>query len=142
MKRQHAARRQVQGPSAARHFGERLRHALAGAHCPAASPADLAREFNLRFPAQAISVAVARRWLRGDAMPCQEDIDALAEWLGLRRGWLGFDGPVPASEAQEVEDLAAADRNVMSDLLRLDQAEQDMARELIAIMAGRRRRLR
>jgi len=59
-------------------FSERLRQALSNCNYSPRSPTELAREFNLRFKGQAVTVHAARKWLHGESIPTQDKLRALA----------------------------------------------------------------
>jgi len=63
-------------------FSERLQQALKNAHYSPDSPTRLAREFNIRFEGRPITVHAARKWLVGEAIPTQEKLRMIAQWLG------------------------------------------------------------
>jgi hypothetical protein len=81
-------------------FSERLQHALRNADYAPDSPTQLAREFNLRYAGNQVTVDAARQWLVGDAIPAQEKLRALANWLGVSAQWLRFGGDGPPSRAE------------------------------------------
>src|SRR3954463_2640788 len=74
------------------HFSERLQQALRNAHYSSDSPTHLAREFNIRFDGRPITVHAARKWLVGEAIPTQEKLRMIAQWLGVPAEWLRFGG--------------------------------------------------
>lgn len=76
-------------------FGERLAEALSDAGYGGCSASLIAREFNLRFPQQRVTVHAVRKWLGGMAIPTQEKVVALSQWLGVNPAWLRFDGEAP-----------------------------------------------
>src|SRR3569623_3023484 len=73
-------------------FSERLQQALRNTDYSPDSPTQLAREFNVRFSGRPITVHAARKWLVGEAIPTQEKLRALAQWLGVPAEWLRFGG--------------------------------------------------
>jgi transcriptional regulator with XRE-family HTH domain len=73
-------------------FSERLQQALKNAHYSPDSPTRLAREFNIRFEGRPITVHAARKWLVGEAIPTQEKLRMIAQWLGVPADWLRFGG--------------------------------------------------
>lgn len=64
-------------------FSGRLQMALRNADYSPDSPTQLAREFNIRFTGRPITVHAARKWLVGEAIPTQEKLRTLAQWLGV-----------------------------------------------------------
>lgn len=73
-------------------FSERLREVLRDADYAHDSPSQLAREFNLHYDGAPVTPHAARKWLAGEAIPTQEKLRALAQWLGVSARWLRFGG--------------------------------------------------
>ena len=92
-------------------FSERLQQALKNAHYSPDSPTRLAREFNIRFEGRPITVHAARKWLVGEAIPTQEKLRMIAQWLGVPADWLRFGG------AEQAASLDAANREVVLSLI-------------------------
>ncbi len=125
-------------------FSERLQQALRTADYSPESPTQLAREFNIRFPGRPITVHAARKWLVGEAIPTQEKLRTLAQWLGVPCEWLRF-GNLPAGvlqlEGTPGNDAAdfperydSADVKLIADLQRLDEHSRTIAREMIRML--------
>jgi transcriptional regulator with XRE-family HTH domain len=119
-------------------FSERLQQALRNAEYSPDSPTQLAREFNIRFDGRPITVHAARKWLVGEAIPTQEKLRTLAQWLGVPAEWLRFgdsDGPRGGGEAQGAASrFESADLKLIHDLQRLDKHHQTLAREFIRML--------
>lgn len=119
-------------------FSERLQQALKNAHYSPDSPTRLAREFNIRFDGRPITVHAARKWLVGEAIPTQEKLRMIAQWLGVPAEWLRFGGPEaapPGSEgANGVARFESADVKLIADLQRLDEHHRQIAREFIRML--------
>lgn len=49
-------------------------------------------------PSQELSLS-PRRWLNGDALPAQDKLRVLAEWLGVGAEWLRFGSPAGGQAA-------------------------------------------
>ncbi|RJG07521.1 hypothetical protein D3870_17330 [Noviherbaspirillum cavernae] len=118
-------------------FSERLQQALRNADYSPDSPTQLAREFNVRFEGRPITVHAARKWLVGEAIPTQEKLRALAQWLAVPAEWLRFGG----AEAEAATHAAgsgsryeAADVKLLADLQRLDEHHQMIAREFLRML--------
>jgi transcriptional regulator with XRE-family HTH domain len=117
-------------------FSERLQQALRNADYSPDSPTQLAREFNIRFEGRPITVHAARKWLVGEAIPTQEKLRTLAQWLGVPAEWLRFggadshSGEAPGSPAR----FESADVKLIADLHRLDEHHQTIAREFIRML--------
>ena len=118
-------------------FSERLQQALRNADYSPDSPTQLAREFNIRFEGRPITVHAARKWLVGEAIPTQEKLRTLAQWLGVPAEWLRFggsdslgtvEGPVLPARFE------SADVKLVADLQRLDAHHQALAREFIRML--------
>ena len=73
-------------------FSDRLQQSLHQTGYAPDSPTILAREFNLRFEGDAVTVHAARKWLIGEAIPTQGKLRLLAEWLNVKPEWLRFGG--------------------------------------------------
>jgi transcriptional regulator with XRE-family HTH domain len=118
-------------------FSERLQTALRNAEYSPDSPTQLAREFNIRFEGRPITVHAARKWLVGEAIPTQEKLRTLAQWLGVPAEWLRFgdnegQGLVEGSSA--LSRFESADVKLIADLQRLDEHHQALAREFIRML--------
>ena len=71
-------------------FSQRLRKAIEDAGYPV-RPTVLEREFNTRYWGRSdVTVQAVRRWLRGEAIPSQEKLQVLAEWLKIEPHALRF----------------------------------------------------
>lgn len=118
-------------------FSERLQTALRNADYAPDSPTKLAREFNIRFEGRAITVHAARKWLVGEAIPTQEKLRTLAQWLGVPAEWLRFGGANGQGQAGGADSLTrfeSADVKLIADLQRLDEHHQAIAREFIRML--------
>lgn len=118
-------------------FSERLQQALRQAEYSPDSPTQLAREFNIRFDGRPITVHAARKWLVGEAIPTQEKLRTLAQWLGVSAEWLRFGGA--EASAAELQGSPAArfessDVKLIAELQRLDEHHQKLAREFIRML--------
>lgn len=71
-------------------FSQRLKQQLAKNGWAVNSPTWLAKEFNLRFSGQAVSVQTASNWLSGNAIPSQDKLQVLSVWLNVSNQWLRF----------------------------------------------------
>ncbi|QNA87364.1 hypothetical protein G4G28_00775 [Massilia sp. Dwa41.01b] len=118
-------------------FSERLQQALKNAHYSPDSPTRLAREFNIRFEGRPITVHAARKWLVGEAIPTQEKLRMIAQWLGVPADWLRFGGPEnPGAQADSGGGarFESADVKLIADLQRLDEHHRQLAREFIRML--------
>jgi transcriptional regulator with XRE-family HTH domain len=117
-------------------FSERLQLALRNADYSPDSPTQLAREFNIRFSGRPITVHAARKWLVGEAIPTQEKLRTLAQWLGVPAEWLRFGGEQSANgtTVDPTSRFESADVKLIADLQRLDEHNQSIAREIIRML--------
>ena len=118
-------------------FSERLQQALRNAEYSPDSPTQLAREFNIRFEGRPITVHAARKWLVGEAIPTQEKLRTLAQWLGVPAEWLRFgagNSYVGSDNASTAAKFESADVKLVADLQRLDEHHQAIAREFIRML--------
>jgi transcriptional regulator with XRE-family HTH domain len=118
-------------------FSERLQQALKNAHYSPDSPTRLAREFNIRFEGRPITVHAARKWLVGEAIPTQEKLRMIAQWLGVPADWLRFGGsetPGAQAEGSASPRFESADVKLIADLQRLDEHHRQLAREFIRML--------
>jgi transcriptional regulator with XRE-family HTH domain len=116
-------------------FSKRLQQALHNAEHSPNSPTQLAREFNLRFAGQPVTVHAARKWLQGESIPTQEKLRALAEWLDVPTDWLRFGSiDVNLSKAQS-STLSSTDTKVIATLQQLDEHHKMLAHEFIRMLS-------
>jgi len=121
-------------------FSERLQQALRNAKYSPDSATQLAREFNVRFSGNPVTVHAARKWLVGEAIPTQEKLRTLASWLGVPAEWLRFGGDEPAGSTAggaaglPSERFASEDIKLIADLQRLDEHYRNIAREFIRLL--------
>lgn len=117
-------------------FSERLQQALRNAHYSPDSPTRLAREFNIRFEGRPITVHAARKWLVGEAIPTQEKLRMIAQWLGVPADWLRFGGDsgTPDGDGATTPRFESADVKLIADLQRLDEHHRQLAREFIRML--------
>jgi len=116
-------------------FSERLQQALRHTEFSAESPTQLAREFNLRFSGNPVTVHAARKWLQGESIPTQEKLRALASWLSVSADWLRFgatDNTPTGSSAGKVHNpLSAQDTKMVAALQQLDDHDRMIAYEFL-----------
>ncbi len=118
-------------------FSVRLQQALRNGGYSPDSPTQLAREFNVRFSGRPITVHAARKWLVGEAIPTQEKLRTLAQWLGIAAEWLRFGGdkhqpgdPISVTSSR----FDTADVKLIADLQQLDEQYREVAREFIRML--------
>ncbi len=116
-------------------FSARLQQCLRDSNYSPDSPTELAREFNLRFAGQSITVHAARKWLVGEAIPTQDKMRTLSQWLQVRIEWLRFGGDEQSvRSAEPINTLLSSDLKLIADLRLLDDAHRQIAREFVRIL--------
>lgn len=117
-------------------FGRRLHGSLKNAAC-ATGATEFTREFNARSGMSAITVYCARKWLRGEAIPSQTAVRAIAAWLGVSVQWLRFG---EAAEGHgDSPGAAVAHSTLHFDLARLDQQSRILVTQFVALLLKKRR---
>ena len=71
-------------------FSERLKFALKNAQPKLTKTSDIAIRFNLRHPNDPVTQQAVHKWLNELAIPSQDKIDTLAEWLEVKPEWLRY----------------------------------------------------
>lgn len=117
-------------------FSHRLQQALTNAAYSPDSPTQLAREFNVRFVGRPITVHAARKWLVGEAIPTQEKLRTLAQWLSVPAEWLRFGASSDVAEnpAQVTARFESADVRLIAELQQLNEEYRTIAREFIRLL--------
>jgi len=106
-------------------FAERLHQALAGIGFRP-SPTRVAQEFNQRFKGRNVTTHTVRNWLLGQAIPTQDKLRVLAQWLQISPDELRF-GSASSSETSVLPGSP------------MDMADQEMVRRYLGLpLAGRR----
>ncbi|WP_416401470.1 transcriptional regulator [Alicycliphilus denitrificans] len=119
-------------------FSNRLRQAMADAGY-AASPSVLEQEFNLRWYGRSISNQAAWNWLNSKAVPTQDKIQVLAEWLKVEPEVLRF-GEAVRHSVQEYrqrwdEGVGYLERETFDAFLQLPAPQRKLIREVILTFA-------
>ncbi|MBD3756335.1 MAG: transcriptional regulator [Gammaproteobacteria bacterium] len=81
-------------------FSHRLKEAMQN-HGYELRPIVIEREFNQRYWGKSISFQAARRWLHGEAVPTQDRLQVLAEWLNVDPHWLRFGEKLSGSLSEQ-----------------------------------------
>lgn len=119
-------------------FSQRLKQAIGEAGY-SLRPVVLEREFNMRYWGRPITVQAVRRWLNGEAIPSQDKLQVLADWLKIEPQILRFGGEAVLSVQEKKrrwEDaLAGPEREVMEAFISLPAAQKKVAREVILALA-------
>ena len=120
-------------------FSQRLIDTLASSRALSASPTVLAREFNRHFVGRPVTVHAARKWLVGEAIPTQDKLRALANWLSVSVEWLRFGGNSQLGKYAEAGSASPQD-NLVRLYLSLPHKERELARDFIAMLVDKSRR--
>jgi transcriptional regulator with XRE-family HTH domain len=115
-------------------FSQRLRKAIENAGY-SVRPTVLEREFNTRYWGRSVTVQAVRRWLRGEAIPSQEKLQVLAEWLKVEPHALRFGAEaaesIRAKRQQWEEGLDFQEREAIERYLNLPAPQRKIVREVI-----------
>jgi len=114
-------------------FGTRLCAAMTAQGVPL-RPSVLEREFNRRYWGRAVTLQAVRRWLRGEAIPSQDKLQVLAEWLKVEPQVLRFGaGAVHAvrSAQQRWDELSYTERATLDAFLRLPIEQRRVVQQVI-----------
>lgn len=71
-------------------FSERLNLALQKAFPNSLKNSEIAIKFNLRHPNESITQQAVYKWLNGLAIPSEDKIKTLANWLEVKPEWLRY----------------------------------------------------
>jgi transcriptional regulator with XRE-family HTH domain len=123
-------------------FAVRLRQSLENSGVRT-SPTVVANEFNLRYWGRSITPHTARNWLLGKAIPTQDKLRVLAEWLQVSPDELRFG---PSSSTHEVSErpvsdqaLNMVDKELLARYLALPMADKKTVRDVTTALTLARR---
>lgn len=101
-------------------------------------PVILEREFNLRYWGKPITVQAVRRWLKGEAIPSQDRLQVLAEWLDVDAHWLRFGELLAGSVIQQRKrwdvKMTPQERQVIESFMNLTPEKRRLVGELIKML--------
>jgi len=119
-------------------FADRLRHALEGAGIRP-SPTVVANEFNLRYWGRSITPHTARNWLLGTAIPTQDKLRVLADWLQVAPDVLRYGEQGKITSATVPDDRNTAldiqDREMLRKYLALETGDRLVVRQVVQALA-------
>lgn len=119
-------------------FAQRLSDAMTRAGY-ALRPVVLEREFNTRYWGRSVTLQAVRRWLRGEAIPSQEKLQVLADWLKVEPQVLRFGEQVSNSIQQQKqrwdEGVGHLERETFDAFLKLPAPQRKLIREVILTFA-------
>lgn len=86
-------------------------------------PAVLEKEFNTRYWGRPVTYQAVTRWLKGEAVPAQDKLQVLAQWLGVEPQHLRFGEAVVRQvrerKARWEEGFSAEERRLLDAYLQL-----------------------
>lgn len=110
---------------------------LAQGHEP--KPAVLERQFNLHYDGSPMTLHGVRRWLRGETLPSQDKLIALAKWLRVPPDELRYGAEIKSEIAQARqrwdEAISSHEREVFEAFLNLPAPQRKIVREVILAFA-------
>ena len=119
-------------------FTKRLSDAMVRAGY-ALRPVVLEREFNTRYWGRSVTLQAVRRWLRGEAIPSQDKLQVLADWLKIEPEVLRFGEAVRQSVQQHRkrwdEGIGFLERETFDAFLKLPAPQRKIIREVILTFA-------
>lgn len=119
-------------------FAARLKQAMLDAGYEA-RPSVVEREFNQRFWGRSISFQAARQWLLGNAVPQQDKLQVLADWLKIEPQTLRFGGKAAISVQEKKkrweDSIAGPEREILEAFINLPAPQKKVAREVILALA-------
>lgn len=115
-------------------FAERLQAAMVASGYEA-RPAVLEKNFNSRYWGQSVTFQAVSRWLRGEAIPSQEKLQVLADWLKVEPHVLRYGEQaiksIRAKQKRWDEGIGYQEREVFEAFLALPAPQRKVAREVI-----------
>ncbi len=119
-------------------FAERLRAAIEKAGYRAEA-AVLEREFNQRYYGKGVTLHGVNKWLKGQAIPRLDKIEALAKWLRIPPEELTFGleirQQIKEDRARWDDGIGFQDREVFEAFLALPAPQRKVVREVIQAFA-------
>lgn len=104
-----------------------------------ARPSVLEAQFNTRYWGRPVTYQAVTRWLKGEAIPAQDKLQILADWLNIEPHVLRFgEGPIKAIQAKRKrwdEGIGYQEREVFEAFLSLSAAQKKAVREIIMGLA-------
>jgi hypothetical protein len=125
-------------------FSKRLRQAFHDGGVDIESPTRLASDFNDRYTGRRVTQQAVRKWLNGEAIPSQDKIVVLAEWLNIGTESLRFGKEsATANVAQQAKPSyrsALSDQELVRRYHKLNRTQQQAVAEIITALAAKDRR--
>jgi hypothetical protein len=124
--------------SAKQEFAERLKNAMIEAGYEP-RPSVLEKAFNTRYWGRPITFQAASLWLKGEAMPEQDKLEVLAEWLKIDPHILRFGSQISRNIAKKKarwdEAISGPEREVLEVFTALPAEQKKVARAVILALA-------
>lgn len=99
----------------------------------------LEKNFNSRYWGQSVSFQAVSRWLRGEAIPSQEKLQVLADWLKVEPHVLRYGEQaiknIRAKQKRWDEGIGHQEREIFETFLALPAPQRKIAREVIEALA-------
>lgn len=96
-------------------------------------------QFNTRYWGKPVTYQAVTRWLKGEAIPSQDKLQVLADWLQVEPQILRFGGEAIVSvqkKKKRWEDaIAGPEREVLEAFIGLPTEQKKVAREVILALA-------
>ncbi len=121
-------------------FSRRLSEALRRAGQRTTSPTRLALEFNLVHRGRPVTAQAVRKWLHGEAIPGQDNIVTLAEWLEVSPEWLRYGATHRQTVTQELAGYQAHDPKLWRDFYALNEEQREVVRAVVSALLRRKKR--
>jgi transcriptional regulator with XRE-family HTH domain len=115
-------------------FSQRLHAALQRAGVRQISPTKLAIDFNTHHQGKPVTTQAAHKWLNGMAIPGQDKIRTLAEWLNASPQWLRYGEAEKKTKGQTIQPYRTLEELMLTDFRKLNEANQTIARELVSTL--------
>jgi len=119
-------------------FAERLQAAMVAAGYEP-RPAVLEKNFNSRYWGQSVTFQAVSRWLRGEAIPSQEKLQVLADWLKVEPHVLRYGEQalktIRAKQKRWDEGMGYQEREMFEAFLALPAPQRKIVREVIQTFA-------
>lgn len=104
-----------------------------------ARPSVLEAQFNTRYWGKPVTYQAVTRWLKGEAIPAQDKLQAIADWLKIEPHVLRYGaGPIKAIQDKRKrwdEGIGYQEREVFEAFLALPAAQRKAVREVILGLA-------
>jgi hypothetical protein len=113
-------------------FAERLKKAIADFDPNLLSPTHLYKDFNHRSKHSRIGMTAAHKWLTGEAIPQQEKLVVLANWLKVPVQWLRY-GETDTQPKLSGKEQRRLDR-LASDFQALSERDKALIEKLVREM--------